>query len=154
MTTNPNYNSEQRGFYEQQYPQNYPAPQGQQPPYPNQVPVYQNAPQQPYPQAQYSQPVVVQPQAVPTAIIVNQPVVHQNIKVRTEPINTVCPFCRAQITTIAQTELNFKACCVCVITCWICFACIQMANDKDCSCYDCIHTCPNCGQTIGHYYAM
>ena len=145
-----NYTSEQR-FNQPPGPQ----PQMQQPPYPNQVPVYQNMPpQQPYPQVRYSQPVVVQPQYNPSVVVVNQPVVHKSIKIRTEPISTVCPHCNASITTIANTELNFRACCCCVIGCWCIFACVQMANDKDCNCYDCTHTCPNCGQMIGHYYAM
>ena len=145
----PNYNSDQRGMA-----QNYPPGPGQQPPYQNPVPVYQNAPQQPYPQTQYSQPVVVQPAVAPAAIIVNQPVVRQTIKVRTDPITTVCPFCKTQITTITNTEFNWKACCVCCWTGYLVFLCIQMANDKDCSCYDCTHTCPNCSTTIGKYYAM
>ena len=142
-----NYPSEQRDFNQNQ---NYgPPPQYQQQP-PSQVPIYQSMPPQQNYQAQYAQPIVSPAViAVPQTVVINQPV-----RCRTEPLNTACPFCKAQIVTLTNTSINWKACFVCCITCYIGYIFIQCTNDKDFGINDCSHTCPNCGQLVGKYYAM
>ena len=122
--------------------------------YQQQVPVYQNIPPQPYPQVQYSQPVVIPAPVTTPAIIINQPVMYQNIKVTSRPLNTFCPFCKSPIVTVIRPETNLTAWCCCLWSCGIIFACIQMAKNKEMSCYDYTHTCPQCGSIIGKYYAM
>ena len=131
----------QQPLYQSQYQQ------------PTPVPIYQNQLRQSYAQITYAQPVVVQP--VPTAaIVVNQPAVHVGFTARTMPMNTSCPFCKMPITTITNLELNCGAFCCCLLGCYIFFACYQCCNGKEIGCYDCSHTCPNCGNMIGKYISM
>ena len=162
-----NQKSDQRNLYNKPTSdpnQNYGAPEVLQSPYyQNQIPAYQNipsqlyqqvAPPQIYPQVQYSQPVIIPPPITTTAVIINQPVLHQKVQFRTAPLNTFCPFCKAPIVTFMKEETNMRAWCCCICTCGILFACLQMANNKEMACNDYIHICPQCGSTLGRYYAM
>ena len=144
-----NYPSDQRELY-QKPPANVPVYQNQPP---ANVPVYQNQPPQQNIPYQYAQPVV-QPVVQPAIVAVPQVVVNQPVRCRTVPIAMNCPFCHQQITTNTLESFNCKACCVCCITGFIIFACIQCINDKDIGCTDCEHRCPICGNLIGKYYAM
>ena len=102
-----------------------------------------------------SQPVPVaymQPQVQP--IVVNQvtPAIAVSVPPqRSTPYLTVCPFCRMQVMTSSIQTFN---CCTCLL-CWctgiVWFCIIQALRGKDVGCYDAIHKCPNCGQTIGIY---
>ena len=76
------------------------------------------------------------------------------VKVGLEPKNMICPFCEERIQTQIETSTNIKALCTAIATLYIGFFLIQTCKSKPVSCDDCEHTCPNCGQIIGKYYAM
>ena len=114
----------------------------------------------------YGQPapstsMAMNPQPVPVAygqaqpqIIVNQvsPVVAVGIPAtRASPYITVCPYCRNQVMTSSIQTFNCCTCLLCWCTGLIWFCIIQSIRGKDIGCYDAIHKCPNCGQTIGVY---
>ena len=100
-------------------------------------------------------------QAVPIAygtaqpqIIVNQvtPAVTVAIPaMKATPYLTVCPYCRNQVMTSSIQTFNCCTCLLCWCTGLIWFCIIQSIRGKDIGCYDAVHKCPNCGQTIGIY---
>ncbi len=117
-----------------------------------------------YPGGQAVPPAGVMPmnaQAVPITystaqpqIIVNQltPAVTVAIPAtRATPYLTVCPYCRNQVMTSSIQTFNCCTCLLCWCTGLICFCIIQSIRGKDLGCYDAVHKCPNCGQTIGVY---
>ena len=117
-----------------------------------------------YPGGQAVPPAGVMPmnaQAVPITystaqpqIIVNQvtPAVTVAIPAtRATPYLTVCPYCRLQVMTSSIQTFNCCTCLLCWCTGLIWFCIIQSIRGKDIGCYDAVHKCPNCGQTIGVY---
>ena len=117
-----------------------------------------------YPGGQAVPPAGVMPmnaQAVPITystaqpqIIVNQvtPAVTVAIPAtRATPYLTVCPYCRNQVMTSSIQTFNCCTCLLCWCTGLIWFCIIQSIRGKDIGCYDAVHKCPNCGQTIGIY---
>ena len=117
-----------------------------------------------YPGGQAVPPAGVMPmnaQAVPITystaqpqIIVNQvtPAVTVAIPaMQATPYLTVCPYCRLQVMTSSIQTFNCCTCLLCWCTGLIWFCIIQSIRGKDIGCYDAIHKCPNCGQTIGVY---
>ena len=115
---------------------------------------------------QYGQPpnsasMPMNPQVVPIVIgqpqpqiIVNQvtPVVAVSAPApRSTPYLTVCPYCRNQVMTSSIQTFNCCTCLLCYCTGIIWFCIIQAIRDKDIGCYDAVHKCPNCGQTISVY---
>ena len=115
-----------------------------------------------YPPQPQPQPVVVNPAiapgmviAQPVPIVVNQ-VIPPPISVvahTADPFPTVCPHCRSSITTNAIQTFNCSAFCCCCITCYCFFCLYQNHHNKDAWCYDAIHKCPACGQTVTVYNA-
>ena len=117
-----------------------------------------------YPGGQAVPPAGVMPmnaQAVPITystaqpqIIVNQvtPAVTVAIPaMQATPYLTVCPYCRLQVMTSSIQTFNCCTCLLCWCTGLIWFCIIQSIRGKDIGCYDAVHKCPNCGQTIGIY---
>ena len=117
-----------------------------------------------YPGGQAVPPAGVMPmnaQAVPITystaqpqIIVNQvtPAVTVAIPaMQATPYLTVCPYCRNQVMTSSIQTFNCCTCLLCWCTGLIWFCIIQAIRGKDIGCYDAVHKCPNCGQTIGIY---
>ena len=117
-----------------------------------------------YPGGQAVPPAGVMPmnaQAVPITystaqpqIIVNQvtPAVTVAIPaMQATPYLTVCPYCRLQVMTSSIQTFNCCTCLLCWCTGLLCFCIIQSIRGKDIGCYDAVHKCPNCGQTIGMY---
>ena len=93
--------------------------------------------------------VVTQPAA---AIVVNQVVPNYSVVAHTSsPFATQCPYCKSAITTTAVQTFN---CATCMLCCWtglVLFICIQLCRGKDICCYDAVHRCPSCGQTVAVY---
>ena len=105
----------------------------------------------PYPQGNvpvnYSPPVqaaVVVNQVVPVATVISH---------TSSPFATTCQYCKNQITTTAIQTFNCSACLLCCWTGWIFFCCFQLIREKDICCYDAVHKCPICGNTISIYSA-
>ena len=129
-----------------------------------------------YPQA-YNQPIIINPNQQ-NFIINNQasPIIISNYEFTKKPTNIICPYCMHQIKTNVEREFNFCKCFL--ITGFIfllplailnggcscggcsCDFCGEEEkeekkeeideNEKFCDCcYDGIHKCPNCGQTVG-----
>ena len=65
-----------------------------------------------------------------------------------------CPFCDEPIQTGTKTSMNMKALLTAIGTFYIGFVIMQACKNKEISCLDCEHSCPNCGNVIGTYYAM
>ena len=88
----------------------------------------------------------------PTAVVVNQVVPSYSVVAHTSsPFSTVCPSCKNQITTTAVQTFNCATCCMCCYTGLVLFICIQCCRGKDLCCYDAVHKCPVCGQTVAIY---
>ncbi|XP_071962602.1 lipopolysaccharide-induced tumor necrosis factor-alpha factor homolog [Antedon mediterranea] len=135
------------------YAQPPPAGYAQPPPagYPQQAPA--GYPQQApggYPQP-YQQPQ--------TTVVVGQPsttvttVVHQVF--REFPVQTTCPNCRNNVTTVVRKEPGMFAWLLCLIIAffggWMGCCLIPFCID---GCHDCTHTCPVCQYQISHYNRM
>ncbi len=90
--------------------------------------------------------------AMGSAIVVNQVAPAMSVVAHTSsPFATVCPFCKSQITTTAIQTFNCGTCLLCYCTGLCLFCCIQLCRGKDICCYDAIHKCPACGQTVAVY---
>ena len=88
----------------------------------------------------------------PTAIIVNQVSPSYGVIAHTSsPFSTVCPSCKNQITTTAVQTFNCGTCLLCCWTGYVLFICLQLCRGKDICCYDAVHRCPVCGQTVAIY---
>ena len=91
-------------------------------------------------------------QAVPSAVIVNQGQPMITLTANTSSsFATVCPFCKASITTTAIKSFNCCTCLLCYCTGLVFFCCVQLIRGKDVCCYDAQHKCPGCGQIIAVY---
>lgn len=77
-----------------------------------------------------------------------------NVDFGPESKRMVCPHCDELIDTKTKISMNMKALLTAIATCYIGFVVMQACNKKAISFDDCEHTCPNCGITIGTYYAM
>ncbi|XP_033120398.1 cell death-inducing p53-target protein 1 homolog [Anneissia japonica] len=147
------------------YPPQQPGYQAQQPGYPPQQPGYQAQP----PPAGYQQPPAAgypqQPQytagypAPPTTVIVGQPTTHVTTVVhqiyRDFPVQTTCPNCQNNVTTVVRKEPGAFAWILCLIIAffggWMGCCLIPFCVD---GCMDCTHTCPVCKYQISHYNRM
>ena len=94
-------------------------------------------------------------QRVPnTVIVVNQnaPYVRTNFEVnRSSAFYTTCQFCQQKVLTKSIQTFNCCTCLFCCCTGCLFYSIIQIIRGKDICCYDAIHRCPNCGQTICEY---
>lgn len=88
-----------------------------------------------------------------TEIVTNQtePIVI-TVKLRSNPVSLLCPFCRKVIDTKTEKKFNIVACCCCLFFS-IYYVCIQACRGKNILCCDVVHKCPKCGHTIGEYNA-
>ena len=116
---------------------------GQQP-----VPIFQgyNVNNQPY-----SHPVIKATQGNAQPVVVNQVVSVNSQESTSSPYATVCPYCQKNITTNAIRTFNCCTCLLCYCTGLLFYICFQLIRKKDICCYDAIHNCPSCGQTIAAY---
>ena len=71
-------------------------------------------------------------------------------KLKSQPVTMTCRFCRNLITTRTESNLNFLACCCCLIF-NILYCCVQICADKNVCCCDITHVCPKCGGILGYY---
>ena len=89
-------------------------------------------------------------------IILNQMVKPQNIYVdttnfKTDPCQTVCPFCKNQIQTQVNKKCDWYSVCLCYF-CGICtYITLQCCRNKKLICFDAEHFCPICGNKIAEY---
>ncbi len=85
-------------------------------------------------------------------IVVNQIIPVSPIQLKTNPVSTVCPFCRNNITTVVETEFNCLNCCFC---CWnmVLWLIVQLVREKELNCTNATHKCPMCHRIIGQYNA-
>ena len=119
------------------------------------MPVFQglNAYGKPVPQPAvnpFEQPVV-QPGIAQPIIVVNQ-VVTVNTEARTyTPYATVCPYCKKKVTTVPVKHFNCGTCLLCYFTGLLFYICFQLIRQKELCCFDALHKCPNCRQTISTY---
>ena len=91
---------------------------------------------------------------VSSAIVVNQVVPTMTVMANTSyPFATTCPFCKKGITTTSVQTCSCKACLLCYFTGCLFYVCIQCCRGKDFCCYDAVHSCPECGNTIAQYIA-
>ena len=103
------------------------------------------------------QPIKIQEKNKSQDIIVNQvkPIIvdklDYNTKLGTAPMFMICPKCKAPIITNVETSFNMLnfICCFCNLG--ILWSCWQICKDKELSCNDAIHTCPNCGKEVDKY---
>ena len=84
-------------------------------------------------------------------IIVNQIPIN-SVNLKTTPINTICPFCRNNISTLVEKEFSCLNCCFCCWS-WPIWLIVQLVRDKELNCTDATHKCPTCGRIIGQYDA-
>ena len=90
----------------------------------------------------------------PTTLVINQVAPAAAITAHTSsPFPTTCNHCKNAITTLSVKSCNCAAYCLCCWTGWLIYCIIQACRDKDCCCYDAIHTCPSCGNTVATYKA-
>ena len=66
----------------------------------------------------------------------------------------VCPFCQEDIDTEVKKTRNMKAFLTAIGTCYCGFAIFQMCRNKEVSCEDVEHSCPNCKHIVGIYHVM
>ena len=67
------------------------------------------------------------------------------------PYATVCPYCNKKVTTVPVKQFNFCTCLLCYCTGLLFYICFQLIRHKELCCYDAMHNCPSCGQTISTY---
>jgi len=65
-----------------------------------------------------------------------------------------CPHCNQEIDTQIETSMNMKALITAIATLYIGYVLIQICKNKEVTCVDCEHSCPNCKHIIGKYLAM
>ncbi|XP_072022698.1 uncharacterized protein [Amphiura filiformis] len=132
----PGYPPQQPGYPQQ--PAGYPP---QQPGYPAQQPGYPQQQQPGYPQATV---VVGQPT---TTTIVTTSMIH----VSDRPVNTQCPNCQNQVTSVVQRTMGgmvwLIAAILCIVGLWPCCLIPFCITDL----YDCDHTCPVCKYHLGSF---
>lgn len=85
-------------------------------------------------------------------------------------VNVICPHCQNSIQTMVQNKCNPKTC-LCKMFCGPCYVVMMIASrfcgycgGGICNCYECLccwlcccdgyHTCPKCGNKIGHYDSL
>ncbi len=93
------------------------------------------------------QPIIVN-QATPQVVNV---VGAQTFK--TVPVSMTCQFCKNPVTTTVEKSCSCGACCLCIMTGFIFYACIQCCRGKEICCCDAVHKCPSCQQQLGAYQA-
>lgn len=77
-------------------------------------------------------------------------------QLKQESVNTVCPYCKRQVTTNAIKRCDCVNCLCCLITgscCFVPYCCFQCCRGKAISCYSASHYCPLCGGFLKEYLA-
>ena len=97
-------------------------------------------------------------QPMPQPIVVNQatPQVVNVVGAQTfgtVPVSITCQFCKNPVTTTVEKSCSCGACCLCMMTGFIFYACIQCCRGKEICCCDAVHKCPSCQQQLGAYQA-
>ena len=69
----------------------------------------------------------------------------------TKPVSLTCQFCKTPITTNVVEECSCCSVCLCILTGFVFWVCVQCCRNKEINCCDATHTCPNCGQVLGYY---
>lgn len=116
-----------------------------------------NQPQPVYAAPIQPNPVVVtSPNDQTQAVLVNQvqPVIIAPIlptKIGASPAYMNCPNCNANVTSNVEKKWSWGSCCLCCWTGVVIWLIIQVVREKDITCYDATHKCPNCGRVLGHF---
>ncbi|KAK2139401.1 hypothetical protein NP493_6446g00002 [Ridgeia piscesae] len=90
----------------------------------------------------------------PTVTIIQQPVVTTTVVqlFRESPVQTVCPYCQANIVTAIHYDVGTFAwligAAICFFGCSLGCCLIPCCID---GCKDVVHTCPNCNQQISRW---
>lgn len=90
---------------------------------------------------------------IPTRPINNAPINPPIVIVRefkSEPVSTICWYCKNTILTETEERFNYFAC-FCFLLFGILYICVQACTDKNICCCDIIHRCPRCGVILGTY---
>ena len=91
----------------------------------------------------------------PPNIIKNQEepkiVVNAQMAFGTKPVSTTCPFCKQAVTSNVSRSCSIGSVFLCICTCFIFWICVQCCRNKEITCCNAKHTCPNCGKTLGYY---
>ena len=69
----------------------------------------------------------------------------------TQPVSINCPFCKQPITSNVSRSCSIGSVLLCICTCFIFWVCVQCCRNKEITCCNAKHTCPNCGKTLGYY---
>ena len=91
-------------------------------------------------------------QQAPPQVVMN--VMNVNKNFGTKPVSMNCPFCKMPILSNVSRTCNFMTFLAFICTCWIAWCvlcCIHLYRNKEVTCCDAKHTCPNCGRTLGYY---
>lgn len=67
------------------------------------------------------------------------------------PVTMNCTFCKQPVTTKVSRSCSIGSFLLCCCTCFIFWVCVQCCRNKEITCCDAKHTCPNCGRTLGYY---
>lgn len=88
----------------------------------------------------------------PRMNIRNAPGIGMNV-LRSRNTQLVCPYCKSTITTTIKKTCSCPSVCCSIWLTPISWFVFQMIRQKDYNCFDAVHTCPNCKQTLGKYDA-
>ena len=69
----------------------------------------------------------------------------------THPVSMICQFCKNPITTVVDKNCSCISFCLCWITCFFFWICIQSCRKKELNCWNAAHICPSCNQQLGFY---
>ena len=94
---------------------------------------------------------VSQPQGIISNQQTPQTVVSVTTTFGTQPVSMNCTFCKQPITTKVNRSCSIGSVLLCICTCFIFWVCIQCCRNKEITCCNAEHTCPNCGKTLGYY---
>ena len=76
--------------------------------------------------------------------------VNAPIEFGSKPVAMICANCQAPITTKTESKFNFLSCVFCYFFGFFYFI-FQAIRKRNILCFDVIHKCPRCGETIGVY---
>ena len=69
----------------------------------------------------------------------------------TRPVSLTCQFCKTPVVTNVIETCSCGSVCLCIMTGFLMWVCIQCCRNKEINCCDAKHVCPNCGQVLGYY---
>ena len=92
------------------------------------------------------QEIIINHQGPPTQSVTN---IHTTYG--TQPITQTCPFCKKPVVSKVSRSCSVGSVFLCICTCFTFWVCVQCCRNKEITCCDAKHTCPNCNKTLGYY---